>query len=110
MQIDYTRVRLTRWGQWCKRGSANLGYPSSAAFTHANEGDRCEWQGKDMPPDIAEVEEIVNRMSWALRQPVVVVYTKPGPLWLKAIWIGVSRRTLKRRLDHAEHWIHGQLT
>lgn len=108
--IDYTRVRLTRWGQWCKRGIPNLGYPAAAAFVHANEGDRCEWQGLDMPPDVAEVEEIVNRMSATLRMPVRIVYCTSGPLWLKAMRIGVSRRTLRRRLDHAEHWIHGQLT
>lgn len=108
--IEYTRVRLSRWGQWCRHGSAHLGYPASAAFTHADEGDRCEWQGKDMPPDIAEVEEIVSRMAWPLRQPLVVVYAKPGPLWLKAAWMGISRRTLKRRLATAENWVHLQLT
>ena len=62
-----------------------------------------------MPPDIQEIESLVNRMSLTIRQPIMVVYAKPGPLWLKAFQIGISKSTLKRRLNHAEIWIDKEL-
>jgi hypothetical protein len=106
--IAWTRVRLTRWGQWCRQ-STHLGYPRSAAFTHANQGGRASSDGSEMPNDVQEIEDCIKRMSYALRQPIMIVYVKPGPLWLKAYRMGISRRTLKRRLLTAEEWIDRQL-
>jgi hypothetical protein len=102
--IDWTRVRLTRWGNWCK-GGRRTGYPTAAAFVHANEGGRGSDTGCDMPDDIQEVEDAVRHMSHELAGVIIQVYARTGPLWLKAIRLEVSRRTLRRRLTIAEEQI-----
>lgn len=99
--ICWTRVRLTRWGNWCK-GGRRTGYPVSSAFIHANEGGRCADVTADMPDGIQEVEDAVRLLSYSLASVVIGVYARTGPLWWKATQLGISRRTLKRRLTLAE--------
>lgn len=106
--IDWTRVRLTRWGSWCK-GGRRTGYPVSSAFIHANEGGRCADVTADMPDDIQEVEDCVRLLSYSLASVVIGVYARTGPLWWKATQLGISRRTLKRRLTIAESQIDKNL-
>jgi hypothetical protein len=85
------------------------GYPTRAAFTRAGEGDRCKYDGADFPPDIEEVDKLVCRMSWTMRQPLFAYYIWSGPLVIRAVRAGVSRRTLMRRVRTAEDWIDRQL-
>lgn len=102
--IAWTRVRLAQWGRWC-RGQVRTGYPTASAFVHAGMGDRGGYDGADMPPDLQEIENLVNSMSSILRQPLIAFYVRTGPLWLRAAHAGVSRRTLLRRVRTAEEWI-----
>ena len=106
--IDWTRVRLTRWGNWCK-GGRRTGYPTAAAFVHANEGGRGSDTGCDMPDDIQEVEDAVRHMSHELAGVIIQVYARTGPLWLKAVRLEISKNTLKSRLAHAEQWLDREL-
>ena len=106
--IDWTRVRLANWGRWC-RGGISTGLPKSSAFVHAGEGARGLDGGAYIPPDVEEIERIVARMSSSLRQPIIIMYTKRGPLWLKAAQMHVSRRTFRRRLQTGEEWVARQL-
>ena len=53
--IHITRIRIARWAKAC-RGRVLNGWPSSSAFTHANEGDRAYDLVRDLPPDLAEVD------------------------------------------------------
>jgi hypothetical protein len=107
--IDWTRVRLTRWGNWCK-GGRRTGYPTAAAFVHANEGGRGSDTGCDMPDDIQEVEDAVRHMSHELAGVIIQVYARTGPLWLKAVKLQISKNTLKSMLRIAEDWIDKELS
>ena len=106
--IEWTRVRLTQWGRWC-RGQRRTGYPTASAFVHAFEGDRGAYDGADMPPEIAEVEAAVMSLSWHCRLPTLWYYTKSGPVWFKAVQCRVSKTTFLRRVRTAEDVIDRRL-
>jgi hypothetical protein len=106
--IEYTRVRLSQWGRWC-RGRLVNGYPHSAAFTHADEGERgSDWEN-DMPADIAEIDAIVHRLSFHLRQPLMAFYLWSGPMRVRAIRCRISKLAFFSRVAHAESWVDRQL-
>ena len=98
--IEYTRVKLSQWGRWC-RGRPVTGYPTAAAFTWANTGGKGS-SGGLAPDDILETEQAVARLGQAWKQPLVAYYVSTGPLWLKAQRLNISRRTLMRRVETAE--------
>ena len=107
--IDYTRARLVSWGRWCGQPERRLWYKPAASFVNANTGDRSAWEGRDMPPDVAEVEEAVNRMSAHLRSVVRENYCTRGPKRLKAWRLLITVDTYKRRLDIAEHFVDREI-
>ncbi|MCC7126456.1 MAG: hypothetical protein IT178_16520 [Acidobacteria bacterium] len=106
--IEWTRVRLTQWGRHC-RGVTRTGYPTASAFVRANEGDRSRYDGADMPADIQEIEDVVRRMSGSLALPIHAKYIWSGPYWFRALRLGISECTFRRRCAHAEEWIDRQL-
>lgn len=107
--IEWTRVRLSQWGRWC-RGGVQTGYPSRSAFVRAGEGARGESGGLDLPPSIEEVEQAVRALSAELRQAIHAVYVWRGPFWVRAVRVGASERTLRRRVREAEQRINFALT
>ena len=107
--IEYTRVRLRQWGRYCK-GTDPTGYPTSSAFTHANEGSRGGDDNSPLPPDLQEVDRAVCSMSWGLAGPVHAEYIWRGPRWFKAIKLRVSLSTFKRRLLTGEGIVDRRLS
>lgn len=103
--IEWTRVRLTGWGRWC-RGRAVSGYPSASAFMFANMGARASQTLSDAPRDVAEIDAAVAKIPAPLRQVLVIYYCTTAPLWFKATRLYISRRTLMRRLRTAEEKVH----
>ena len=107
--IEWTRVRLSQWGRWC-RGGVQTGYPSRSALVRAGEGARGEGSGPELPPSIEEVEQAVRALSAELRQAIHAVYVWRGPFWVRAVRVGASERTLRRRVREAENCINSTLT
>jgi hypothetical protein len=107
--IEWTRVRLSQWGRWC-RGGVQTGYPSRSAFVRAGEGARGEGSGPELPPSIEEVEQAVRALSAELRQAIHAVYVWRGPFWVRAVRVGASERTLRRRVREAERLVNFALT
>jgi hypothetical protein len=107
--IEWTRVRLSQWGRWC-RGGVQTGYPSRSAFVRAGEGARGEGSGPELPPSIEEVEQAVRALSAELRQAIHAVYVWRGPFWVRAVRVGASERTLRRRVREAEQRVNFALT
>lgn len=105
--IELTRARLSQWGRWC-RGGFKSGFPKRAAFIDGKMPHSHDGEGY-MPPDVAEIEECVNRMSFSLRQPVVAYYVMTGPLALRAFRIGIPKKIMLHRVRTAEGWIDRQL-
>jgi DNA-directed RNA polymerase specialized sigma24 family protein len=103
--IEWTRVRLTNWGRWC-RGRAVSGYPSASAFVFAGSGSRASKDISDAPSHIAEIDAAVAKIPAPLRQVLVMYYCTTAPLWFKAARLYISRRTLMRRLRTAEEKVH----
>ena len=107
--IEWTRVRLSQWGRWC-RGGVQTGYPSRSAFVRAGEGARGQGDGPDLPPSIEEVEQAVRALSADQRQAIHAVYVWRGPFWVRAVRVGASERTLRRRVREAEQRVNFALT
>lgn len=105
--IEWTRMRLSQWGKWC-RGRAVSGYPSASAFFYANSGERSA-AGTEAPDDIAEVDAAVAKISAPLRQVLILFYCTTGPVWWKAQKVFTSRRTLMRRVRLAEERVNFHL-
>jgi DNA-directed RNA polymerase specialized sigma24 family protein len=106
--IEYTRLRLTQWGRWC-RGRPQTGYPSMSPFMRANEGSRATGNDLALPDDILEVEQSVNKLSSPHRMALIGYYVMTGPLWLRAARLRISRRTMMRRVTTAERQINLRL-
>jgi len=107
--IEWTRVRLSQWGRWC-RGGVQTGYPSRSAFVRAGEGARGEGSGPELPSSIEEVEQAVRTLSADQRQAIYAVYIWRGPFWVRAVRVGASERTLRRRVREAEQRVNFALT
>ena len=107
--IEWTRVRLSQWGRWC-RGGVQTGYPSRSAFVRAGEGARGEGSGPELPSSIEEVEQAVRTLSADQRQAIHAVYVWRGPFWVRAVRVGASERTLRRRVREAEQRVNFALT
>lgn len=103
--IAYTRMKLAQWARYC-RGRARTGYPTSAAFTHAEEGDRAHDDLSEMPPDLSEIDRIVAHLAALHRVPLVAFYLGRAALEVKAARLRISRRTLMRRVATAEREVH----
>lgn len=106
--IQWTRVRLSQWGRYC-RGGLTTGYPTSSAFVHADEGARAHDDNSPMPPELEEVQRCISRMSWSLAGPIHAEYIWRGPRWFNAVKLRISLSTYKRRLRTGEEWIDRQL-
>jgi len=106
--IEYTRLRLTAWGRWC-RGRPITGYPTISAFMRANEGSRTTGNATSLPDDISEIDGAVAKLSPILKACLIAYYIKTGPLWWKATALGVSRRTFMRRVSTAEGRVNEML-
>jgi len=104
-EIAFTRMKLAQWARYC-RGRARTGYPTSAAFIHAGEGDRAHDDLSEMPPDLSEIDRIIARLAELYRVPLVVYYLGRAALEVKAARLRISRRTLMRRVATAERQVH----
>lgn len=100
--IEYTRMRLTQWGRWC-RGRPITGYPKASAFVLANMGARATGNEGTLPDGISDIDAAVAKLSPTLKSCLIAYYIKTGPLWWKATTLGVSRRTFMRRVSTAEY-------
>ena len=100
-----TRIRIARWAKAC-RGRVLNGWPTSSAFTHANEGDRAYDLVRDLPPDLAEVDRAIATLPPIHREPLVAFHLTRASLEVKAARMRISRRTLMRRVELAERQVH----
>lgn len=100
--IEYTRLRLTQWGRWC-RGKAVTGYPKASAFMFANLGARATGNDGALPDGIEGIDKAVAKLSPILKACIISYYVRTGPLWWKATSLGISRRTFMRRVSTAEY-------
>lgn len=106
--IEYTRMRLTQWGRWC-RGRPITGYPKASAFVLANMGARATSNADALPDGIGDIDAAVAKLSPILKSCLIGYYVRTGPLWWKATTLGVSRRTFMRRVSTAEARINQML-
>lgn len=103
--LAVTRIRIARWAKAC-RGRVTTGWPTASAFVHANEGARGDDTGRDLPPDLAEVDQAVAGLSPIHRVPFSTFYLSKASLEVKASRLRISRRTLMRRVELAERQVH----
>ena len=103
--IHITRIRIARWAKAC-RGRVLNGWPTSSAFTHANEGDRAYDLVRDLPPDLAEVDRAIAQLPPLHRDPLLAFHLVRASLEVKACRMRISRRTLMRRVELAERQVH----
>lgn len=103
--IEYTRMRLTQWGRWC-RGRPITGYPKAAAFMFANLGARATGNDDALPDGIEGIDKSVAKLSPILKACIIAYYVRTGPLWWKAASLGISRRTFMRRVTTAEYRVN----
>ena len=52
----------------------------------------------------------MRALSAELRQAIHAVYVWRGPFWVRAVRVGASERTLRRRVREAENCINSALT
>ena len=64
---------------------------------------------REMPPHIQEVDHIVCIAPPELRITLIKFYGTFGTYHDKASALGIDRRTLKRRIDRADYFVHSLL-
>lgn len=62
-----------------------------------------------MPAHIAEVDHIVCCAPPDMRIVLIKFYGLKGTYYEKALALGVDKRTLKRRIDRADYYVHSIL-
>jgi len=107
-ELAFTRMKLAQWARYC-RGRARTGYPTAAAFTRANEGDRAHEDASAMPADLSEIDRVVAHLAELHRVPLVTFYLSRAALEVKAARLRISRRTFMRRVAVAEQTVHLRL-
>lgn len=106
--IEYTRMRLTQWGRWC-RGRPITGYPKASAFMFANLGAPATSNDGALPDGIEGIDKAVAKLSPILKACIIAYYVRTGPSWWKATSLGISRRTFMRRVSTAEARVNQML-
>jgi hypothetical protein len=64
---------------------------------------------RELPPHIAEIDHIVCCAPREMRITLIKFYGTAGTYYEKAVALGVDRRTLKRRIDRADYYVHSVL-
>jgi hypothetical protein len=93
-----TRLRLALWARWMRGGIK--GFPTCSAFMSEGHGGAID--AADLPPDIEEVNQAVNRAEPPNKRIIVVAYTQGGSRREQEQRMNLSRWSFKRRLEHAE--------
>jgi len=62
-----------------------------------------------MPPHIQEIDHIVCTAPKDIRIVLIKFYGTAGTYYEKAIALGIDKRTLKRRIDRADYYVHSRL-
>lgn len=63
---------------------------------------------RELPPHIAEVDHIVCCAPPDIRRVLINFYGRGGTVQDKAIAMGLDRRSLRRRTDRADWYVHSQ--
>ncbi len=63
---------------------------------------------REMPAHIAEVDHIVCCAPPDIRRVLINFYGRGGTVQDKAIAMGLDRRSLRRRTDRADWYVHSQ--
>ena len=101
--ISHTRHRLKEWGAWARGGEPTLSSMFRAMF---GRGGRPNDQ---MPAHIQQIDHIVCISPPDIRIVLIKFYGTSGSYADKAFILGVDVRTLKRRIDRADYFVHSQL-
>jgi hypothetical protein len=104
--IGFTRRRLSDWGRWAKGGLPSMPTMSSTEKARIGRGGT---PNLDMPPDIAEIDNIICRAEAAHKLILIVFYVQAGALGDKAARLNLSRHSFRRHLDRAEWYVNSAL-
>jgi hypothetical protein len=63
----------------------------------------------EMPPHIQEIDHIICVSPPDIRATLIKFYTAGGTIEDKAISLGISRRSLMRRVDRADWYVNSAL-
>lgn len=101
--ISETRRRLKEWGVWACGGEPQL---SSMFRSMLGRGAQ---DLREMPPHIQEIDHIICRAPPDIRHLLIKFYGTGGTFQDKAIRLGLDRRSLRRRIDRADYYVHSCL-
>lgn len=62
-----------------------------------------------MPPYIQEIDHIIITSPADIRHLLIKFYTINVPFYEKAIHLGLDKRSLRRRIERAEYYVHSRL-
>jgi hypothetical protein len=102
--ISETRRRLKEWGTWTAESEPSLASMFRSIFNGRGAQDL-----RELPQHIAEVDHIVCTSQPEIRITLIKFYGTRGTYYEKAIALGVDKRTLKRRIDRADYYVHSIL-
>jgi len=102
--ISETRRRLKEWGTWAGGGDPSLSAMFKSIFSVRGAQDL-----REMPGYIAEVDHIVCCAPRDIRIILIKFYGTNGTVQDKAIALGLDRRSLRRRTDRADWYVHSEL-
>ncbi|HEX4605383.1 MAG TPA: hypothetical protein VH724_15390 [Candidatus Angelobacter sp.] len=101
--IAETRRRLKEWGCWACGGDPSVSSMFKVMFGRGSQSLTY------MPDHIQEIDHIICTSPPDIRAILIKFYTQGGTIQDKAISIGLDRRTLMRRVDRADWYVHSRL-
>jgi hypothetical protein len=101
--ISETRRRLKEWGLWACGGEPQLSSMFRSMFGRGAQDLR------EMPPHIAEIDHIICCAPPDIRHLLIKFYGTAGTFTDKSIVLGLDKKTLRRRVDRADYYVHSSL-
>lgn len=98
--ICETRRRLKEWGRWACGGEPSLSSMFKSMLGRGG-GDF-----RETPAHIEEVDLIVRKGPANVRAILIKFYTQNGTFVDKALSLGLSRHSLRKRIEHAEYYVN----
>jgi hypothetical protein len=101
--ISETRRRLKEWGIWACGGEPQLSSMFRSMFGRGAQDLR------EMPPHIQQIDHIICIAPPDIRHALIKFYGTGGTFQDKAISFGLDRKSLRRKIDRADYYVHSTL-
>lgn len=107
MTLYWIRIKLAQWG--LRNRAKGMGYPTMAATEKARIGRGGLYREPELPPDLADIDNAVNKLPPQHRMMIAECYTHRGTHEEHRLRLSMPESTYFRRKKLAETRVYSLL-